>query len=173
MCHYSMTAIEPLRRTRSRDRSQRLAPSGRPSLKRLLDRTGERKESRHFAGEVNRLAALLEEARVPFDAIGQFADSALVGIRPILKLTKLENRGSDLIRKFPSMATAIATDPRVICRPREQSCASVDDRERDPIDLAVKRKSGRARPRGCWIELAHIIEQETYFPHAPQRIERG
>jgi hypothetical protein len=80
-----------------------------------LDRTGERKQAlldknRHFADEVRRLAALLEDARVPFDAIGHFVESALVGIRPILKLAELENRGSDLVGKFPLLAK-ILLDP--------------------------------------------------------------
>ena len=55
----------------------------------MLDRTGEREqplldENGHFADEVHRLAALLEDTRVPFHAIGQFVDSALVGITSIL-----------------------------------------------------------------------------------------
>jgi hypothetical protein len=70
-----------------------------------LDCTGECEqtlldENGYFADEVHRLAALLEDTRVPFDAIGQFFDSALVGIRPILKLAQLENRGPDLVGKF-------------------------------------------------------------------------
>src|SRR5881275_975669 len=98
-----MTAIEPSPRTRSSNSST--SPSHRPSLERLLDRTAERKQTLldkngHFADEVHRLAALLEDARVPFDAIDQFVDSALVWIRPILKLAELENRGSDLVGKF-------------------------------------------------------------------------
>jgi hypothetical protein len=70
----------------------------------LLDKNG------HFADEVHRLAALLEDARVPFDAIGQFVDSALVWIRPILKLAELENPGSDLVGKFLLLAK-IPLDP--------------------------------------------------------------
>ena len=71
----------------------------------MLDRTGEREqplldENRHFADEVHRLAALLEDTRVPFDAIGQFVDCALVGITPILKLAQLENGGADLVGEF-------------------------------------------------------------------------
>src|SRR5262245_22195851 len=91
-----MTTIEPSRRTRFPDRS---------SLERLLDCTGEREqtlldENGHFADEIHRLAALLEDTRVPFNAIGQVVDSALVGIGSILKLTQLENRGSDLVEKY-------------------------------------------------------------------------
>src|SRR5262249_22836111 len=85
------------------------------SLERLLDRTGEREqplldENRHFADEIHRLAALLEDTRVPFHAIGQFVDSALVGTRPIMKLAQLENRGADLVGKFPLFAS-IPLDP--------------------------------------------------------------
>ena len=81
----------------------------------MLDRTGEREqpllvENGHFADEVHRLAALLEDARVPFHAIGQFVDSTLVGIRPILKLAQLENRGADLVGKFLLFAS-ISLDP--------------------------------------------------------------
>src|SRR5262245_26284545 len=86
-----------------------------PSLERLLDCTGEREqtlldENGHFADEIHRLAALLEDTRVPFDAIGQVVDSALVGIGAVLKLTQLENRGSDLVRKFLLFAR-IPLDP--------------------------------------------------------------
>src|SRR6516225_9740432 len=108
-----MTTIEPSPRTPLPDRSSsRRAIS---SLERLLDRTGEREqplldENGHFADETHRLAALLEDTRVPFHAIGQFVDSALVGIRPILKLAQLENRGADLVGKFPLFAS-ISLDP--------------------------------------------------------------
>src|SRR6266478_1165866 len=54
----------------------------------------------------------------------------------------------------------------------EQSCASADDRKRNPIDLTVKRKADELDRMGEWIELAHIIEQRTCFPHPPKRIER-
>jgi hypothetical protein len=54
----------------------------------------------------------------------------------------------------------------------EQSCASADDRERDPIDLAVKRKAHELDRMGEWVEFAHIVKQGTCFPHAPQWIER-
>jgi len=75
----------------------------------LLDRTCKRKQTlldddRHFADEVYRLAALFENACAPFNAIGQLVDPALVGIGSILKLTKLENRGPDLVRKFLLLA---------------------------------------------------------------------
>jgi hypothetical protein len=70
----------------------------------LLDENG------HFADEVHRLAAFLEDAGVPFDAIDQFVNSALVGMRPILKLTELEHRGSDLAGKFLLLAE-IPLDP--------------------------------------------------------------
>src|SRR5262249_53815839 len=101
-----MTTIEPSRRTRFPDRSL---------LERLLDCTGEREqtlldENGHFADEIHRLAALLEDTCIPFDAIGQFFDSALVGIRPILKLAQLENRGPDLVGKFLLFAS-IPLDP--------------------------------------------------------------
>jgi hypothetical protein len=81
----------------------------------LRDRTGKRKQTllddnRHFADEVYRFAALLENACVPFDSIGQLVDPALVGIRSILKLTKLEDRGPDLVRKLPLLAK-IPLDP--------------------------------------------------------------
>src|SRR6476659_7498163 len=108
-----MTTIEPLLRTRFPDRS--LGPAATPSLERLLDRTGEREqplldENGHFADEVHRLAALLEDTRVPFHAIGQFVDSALVGTRPILKLAQLKNCGADLVGKFLLFAS-ISLDP--------------------------------------------------------------
>jgi len=82
----------------------------------LLDRTGEREqplldENRHFADEVHRLAALLEDTRVPFDAIGQFVDCALVGITPILKLAQLENGGADLVGKIPFVCAQVARSP--------------------------------------------------------------
>src|SRR5215831_192096 len=101
-----MTTIEPSRRTRFPDRSL---------LERLLDCTGEREqtlldENGHFADEIHRLAALLEDTRVPFDAIGQLVDSALVGIGAVLKLTQLENRGSDLVGKLLLFAR-IPLDP--------------------------------------------------------------
>ena len=57
-------------------------------------------ENRHFADEIHRLAALLEDTRLPFDAVSQFFDFALVGIRSILKLAELEDRGPDLLGKF-------------------------------------------------------------------------
>src|SRR5262245_3850395 len=108
-----MTTIEPSRRTRLPDRSW--GSRRPPSLERLLDCTGERKqtlldENGHFADEIHRLAALLEDTRVPFDAIGQFFDSALVRIGAVLKLTQLENRGSDLVGKFLLFAR-IPLDP--------------------------------------------------------------
>src|SRR5262245_58094684 len=86
-----------------------------PSLERLLDCAGEREqtlldENGHFADEIHRLAALLEDTRVPFDATGEVVDSALVGIRPILKLAQLENRGPDLVGKFLLFAR-IPLDP--------------------------------------------------------------
>src|SRR6516165_4265106 len=98
-----MTTIEPSRKTRFPDRSW--GSRRPPSLEQLLDCTGEREqtlldENGHFADEIHRLAALLEDTRVPFDAIGQVVDSALVRIRSILKLTQLENRGPDLLGKF-------------------------------------------------------------------------
>src|SRR6266508_5924733 len=98
-----MTAIEPSPRTRSPNKQP--WSRHRPSLERLLDCTGECEqtlldENGYFADEVHRLAALLEDTRVPFDASGQFFDSALVGIRPILKLAQLENRGPDLVGEF-------------------------------------------------------------------------
>src|SRR5262249_34968623 len=68
-------------------------------------------ENGHFADVVHRLAALLEDTRVPFDAIGQVVDSALVGIGAVLKLAQLENRGSDLVGKFLLFAS-IPLDPR-------------------------------------------------------------
>jgi len=46
------------------------------------------------------IVALLENACVPFDSIRQLVDPALVGIGSVLKLTKLEDRGADLGRKF-------------------------------------------------------------------------
>jgi hypothetical protein len=61
-------------------------------------------DNRHFADEVYRLAALLENACVPFDSIRQFVDPALVGIGSILKFTKLKDRGPDLGRKFLLLA---------------------------------------------------------------------
>jgi hypothetical protein len=81
----------------------------------LLDRTGEREQpllddNRHFADEVYRLAAFLENACVPFGSIGQLFDPALVGIRSILKIAQLEDRGSDLVRKFLLLAS-IPLDP--------------------------------------------------------------
>src|SRR5262249_59223095 len=84
-------------------------PRHRPSLERLLDRTGKRKQTllddnRHFADEVYRLAALFENACSPFDSIGQLVDPALVRIRSILKLTKLEHRRPDFVRKFLLLA---------------------------------------------------------------------
>src|SRR5215813_13910994 len=91
-------------------------PSGNPSLERLLDRTGKREEplldeNRHFADEVHRLAALLEDTRVPFHAIGQFVDFAGVGIGPILKLAQLENGGADLVGKFLLFASISLNPP--------------------------------------------------------------
>src|SRR5215471_16625327 len=108
-----MTTIEPSPRTRLPDRSSSAAI---PSLERLLDRTGEREqplldENGHFADETHRLAALLEDTRIPFHAIGQFVDSALVGTRPILKLAQLENRGADLVGKFPLFASIPLDSP--------------------------------------------------------------
>src|SRR5215831_2972768 len=98
-----MTTIEPSPRTRFPDRSW--GSRRPPSLERLLDCTGEREqtlldENGHFADEIHRLAALLEDTRVPFDATGEVVDSALVGIRSVLKLTQLEDRGPDLVGKF-------------------------------------------------------------------------
>src|SRR5215831_8857390 len=109
-----MTTIEPSRKTRFPDRSW---GSRRPrSLERLLERTGKREEAlldenRHFADEVHRLAALLEDPRVPFDAIGHFFDSALVEIRPILELAELEDRGPDLLGKFLLFASIPLDSP--------------------------------------------------------------
>src|SRR5262249_30756137 len=108
-----MTTIEPSPRTPLPDRSSSAAI---PSLERLLDRTGEREqplldENGHFADEVHRLAALLEDTRVPFHAIGQFVDSSVVGTRPILKLAQLENRGADLVGKFPLFASIPLDSP--------------------------------------------------------------
>jgi hypothetical protein len=93
-----------------------MGPSGNASLERLLDRTSEREqplldENGHFADEIHRLAALLEDTRVPFHAIGQFVDSALVGIRPVLKFAQLENRGADLVGKFPLFASISLDSP--------------------------------------------------------------
>src|SRR5215469_2987027 len=107
-----MTTIEPSPRTPLPDRSSSAAI---PSLERLLDRTGEREqplldENGHFADEIHRLAALLEDTRVPFHAIGQVVDSALVGIGSVLKLTQLEDRGPDLVGKFLLFAS-IPLDP--------------------------------------------------------------
>src|SRR6516164_3994709 len=108
-----MTTIEPSRKTRFPDRSW--GSRRPPSLERLLDCTGEREqtlldENGHFADEIHRLAALLEDTRVPFDAIGQFFDSALVEIRSILELAELEDRGPDLLGKFLLFAS-IPLDP--------------------------------------------------------------
>src|SRR5260370_10616920 len=64
----------------------------------VLDNKGD------FVNEVYSFSERLDDARVSFDTIGQFIDSALVGIRPILELAELENRGSDLIGKFPLLA---------------------------------------------------------------------
>ena len=80
-----------------------------------MDCTGEREqtlldENGHFADEIHRLAAFLEDTRVPFDAIGQVVDSALVGIGSVLKLTQLEDRGPDLVGKFLLFAS-IPLDP--------------------------------------------------------------
>ena len=80
-----------------------------------MDRTGEREqalldENGHFADEVHRFAAFLEDARIPFDAIGQFVDFAPVGIRPVLKLAELEefvdriwSENSLCLRKYRSI----------------------------------------------------------------------
>src|SRR5262245_32830879 len=108
-----MTATESSPRIRSQNRW--LWPRHRSLLERLLDRTGKRKQTlldddRHFADEAYRLATLLENARPPFDSIGQVVDPALVGVRSILKLTKLEDRGPDLVRKFLLFAK-IALNP--------------------------------------------------------------
>src|SRR5262244_1721760 len=108
-----MTTIEPSPRTRFPDRSW--GSRRPPSLERLLDCTGECEqalldENRHFADEIHRLAALLEDTRVPFDAVGQFFDFALVGIRRILKLAQLENRGADLVGEF-LLFSRIPLDP--------------------------------------------------------------
>src|SRR5262245_62708659 len=107
---------------------------------------------------------------------------------------KRGSAASDMPRKASSMATATARDQHLICAasrlsaPREkssrgivredradheQSRAAANDRERNPIDLAVKCKADELDRMGEWIELAHIVEQRTCFPHAPQRIERG
>jgi hypothetical protein len=71
---------------------------------------------------------------------------------------KRGSAASDVPRKASSTATAMATDQHLMCRPKlsatrekssrgivredradhEQSRASADDRERNPIDLAVK-----------------------------------
>jgi hypothetical protein len=51
--------------------------------------------NRHFADEIYRLAALFENACIPFELV----NSSLVGIRSILKLMKLKDRGADLGRK--------------------------------------------------------------------------
>src|SRR5262245_3247109 len=106
-----MMTTAPLPRTRFPN-----SPSGNPSLERLLDRTGEREqtlldENGHFADVVHRLAAFLEDTGIPFHAIGQFVDSTLVGIGPILKLAQLENRRADLVGKFLLFAS-IPLDPR-------------------------------------------------------------
>src|SRR5262245_64656186 len=106
-----MMTTAPLPRTRFPN-----SPGGNVSLERLLDRTGEREqplldENGHFADEVHRLAALLEDTRVPFHAIGQFVDSALVGIRPILKLAQLENCGADLVGKLLLLASVTLNPP--------------------------------------------------------------
>src|SRR5262245_17909720 len=108
-----MTATESSPRIRSQNRW--LWPRHRSFLERLLDRTGKGKQTllddnRHIADEVYRLAALLENACAPFDSIGQLVDPALVGVWSILKLTKLKDRGSDLVRKFLLFAK-IALDP--------------------------------------------------------------
>ena len=50
------------------------------------------------------VAALLENACIPFDAVGQLVDPALVGIRSVLKLMKLKDRGADLGRKLLLLA---------------------------------------------------------------------
>src|SRR5262249_31547389 len=94
---------------RFRPKVARPWPADRPSLERLLDRAGKGKQPllddhRYFADEVYRLAALLENAGVPFDSTSQLVDLALVGIGSILKLTKLKDRGPDLRRKFLLLA---------------------------------------------------------------------
>src|SRR5262249_32223300 len=202
-----MTTIEPSPRTPLPDRSSSAAI---PSLERLLDRTGEREqplldENGYFADETHRLAALLEDTRVPFHAIGQFVDSALVSIRPILTGRKPGDQIPDRSIFLPSVPDVVDRRPcpygsdgnlrhldlttrpigkagiggerhasqgesngdghsetshvppqarhdaqEVLARDRtqgsdhEQSRAFADNRERNPIDLAVKCNADHA-----------------------------
>jgi hypothetical protein len=72
---------------RSRSKRQRLTQSEREQP--LLDENG------HFADEIHRLAALLEDTRVPFHAIGQVVDSVLVcTVSPGISMLALTDRSS-------------------------------------------------------------------------------
>src|SRR5262249_8974386 len=70
----------------------------------LLDEHG------NFADVTNRLAPLLENARLPFHARGQFVDLALLVLGLVLKTMQFAHRGSDLPGKFLLLAR-IALDP--------------------------------------------------------------
>src|SRR5262249_1253557 len=103
-----MTTIEPSPRTPLPDRSS----SRRQSLHSSdcwIARASANSRCSMTTG-TSRLAAFLENACVPFGSIGQLFDPALVGIRSILKLAQLEDRGSDLARKFLLLAS-IPLDP--------------------------------------------------------------
>src|SRR5262249_10516470 len=106
-----MTTIEPSPRTRFPDRSW--VPSGRPHSSDcwIARASANRRCSMRTGTSQTKFIVLWRSStRVPFDAIGQVVDSALVGIRAVLKLTQLENRGSDLVGKFLLFAR-IPLDP--------------------------------------------------------------
>src|SRR5258708_22601052 len=85
-----------------REDRRRVPPNRTNSLERLLDRAGERKqalldENGHLAGIADRLAPLLENARIPLDAVGELVGLALVAIGGILQVPQLEGLGADIL----------------------------------------------------------------------------
>ena len=70
----------------------------------MLDRSGQRKQALlnqhgHLAGVADGLAPLLENARIPIDAVGQLVALALVLTGRILELAQLGNLEADPVRE--------------------------------------------------------------------------
>jgi hypothetical protein len=145
---------------------------GNASLERLLDRTGKDTrtlldDNRHFADEVYRLAALLED-RVPSNAIGQFVDSALIRMRPISKPCSW--RTAERIGKFLLFAripldppiTSLRSPLRVLNSPQisVSPCSAVRIGVCDASEILrlIERCAARRKPRlilgGGQVQLA-------------------
>src|SRR5438132_9479144 len=98
-----MMTIEPLPRTRFPNRSQVPAATSHSSDCWIARASANSRCSMRTGTSQTKFIVLRRSSKIRVShstRFGQFFDSALVGIRPILKLAQLENRGPDLVAEF-------------------------------------------------------------------------